>query len=119
MASCHDLSEGGLLVAAAEMAFAGELGLELDLRQVPCAPLDAGHDPQAVRLFSESCTRWLVEVEQVHAAAFEACFADLDLARVGLVGSAARLVVRGLRGEVALDLEVEALRRAHQGGFQG
>ncbi len=29
--SCHDLSEGGLAVAAAEMAFAGDRGLELDL----------------------------------------------------------------------------------------
>ncbi len=33
--SCHDLSEGGLAVAAAEMAFAGGHGLELDLRKVP------------------------------------------------------------------------------------
>ena len=33
--SCHDLSEGGLAVAAAEMAFAGGYGLELDLCKVP------------------------------------------------------------------------------------
>ena len=33
--SCHDLSEGGLAVAAAEMAFAGGYGLELDLGKVP------------------------------------------------------------------------------------
>ena len=32
--SCHDLSEGGLAVAIAEMAFAGELGAELDLTQM-------------------------------------------------------------------------------------
>ncbi len=29
--SCHDLSEGGLAVAAAEMAFAGGVGVELKL----------------------------------------------------------------------------------------
>ena len=33
--SCHDLSEGGLAVAAAEMAFAGGYGLEIDLCKVP------------------------------------------------------------------------------------
>ena len=33
--ACHDLSEGGLAVAAAEMAFAGGLGVELDLAAVP------------------------------------------------------------------------------------
>ena len=32
--ACHDLSEGGLAVAAAEMAFAGGLGVELDLAAV-------------------------------------------------------------------------------------
>ncbi len=34
--ACHDLSEGGLAVAAAEMAFAGGLGMRLDLARVPC-----------------------------------------------------------------------------------
>ena len=34
--SCHDCSDGGLGVALAETAFAGELGMSVDLRQVPC-----------------------------------------------------------------------------------
>ena len=33
--SCHDCSEGGLAVAAAEMSFAGGYGMELDLSRVP------------------------------------------------------------------------------------
>ena len=33
--SCHDLSEGGLAVALAEMALAGGLGAEVSLRDVP------------------------------------------------------------------------------------
>lgn len=113
--AAHDLCEGGLAVAAAEMAFAGDLGLELELERVPLAPLDARCDARAVRLFSESCTRFLVEVEAGHAAAFEACFADLDLTRVGRVLDAPRLVVRGAN----IDLALDALRSAHQGGFQG
>ena len=113
--ACHDLSEGGLAVAAAEMAFAGDLGLELDLDAVALAPLPAGCDANAVRLFSESCTRFLVEVEPAHAADFEACFADLDCARVGRVTSAPRLRVPA----AGIDLELGALRAAHQGGFQG
>jgi phosphoribosylformylglycinamidine synthase len=58
--ACHDLSEGGLAVAAAEMAFAGGLGATIDLNLVPHAA-DAA-DP-AVLLFSESNTRFLCEVE--------------------------------------------------------
>ena len=33
--SCHDLSEGGLATALAEMALAGDLGARVSLRDVP------------------------------------------------------------------------------------
>src|SRR5205823_10538617 len=53
--ACHDLSEGGLAVAAAEMAFAGGVGADLT------GPADvAPGSPDAVRLFSESPTRFLI-----------------------------------------------------------
>ena len=35
--ACHDLSEGGLAIAAAEMAFAGGLGAKISLTEVPRA----------------------------------------------------------------------------------
>ncbi|MEM1068686.1 MAG: phosphoribosylformylglycinamidine synthase subunit PurL [Planctomycetota bacterium] len=54
--SCHDLSEGGLVVAAAEMAMAGELGMKLEIADL-CRDLSATEV-----LFSESNTRFLVEV---------------------------------------------------------
>src|SRR5262249_31238851 len=57
--SCHDLSEGGLAVALAEMALAGGLGAQVSLREVPC---DSDAVDDFVRLFSESPTRFLLEV---------------------------------------------------------
>ncbi len=117
--SCHDLSEGGLAVAAAEMAFAGDLGLELDLAAVGCAPLPMGCDPEAVRLFSESCTRFLVEVEPQHEVAFQRSFAGLDCACVGVVLTEPMLSVKGLAGARLFEVSLEALRCAHQAGFQG
>ncbi len=115
----HDLSEGGLAVAAAEMAFAGGLGLELELAKLPCAELAANHDANATRLFSESCTRFLVEVEERNAASFEKLFAGLDCAAVGRVTKEPRLVIRGVRGQSIVDLELAKLEHAHQGNFQG
>jgi len=56
--SCHDLSEGGLAVAAAEMAFAGGIGVTLN------------GDLTAADLFAESNGRFVVEVEPANAAAF-------------------------------------------------
>jgi len=35
VASCHDCSDGGLGVALAEAAFAGGLGMNIDLKDVP------------------------------------------------------------------------------------
>ena len=58
--SCHDLSEGGLAVAAAEMAFAGGYGLELDLSKVPAK----GIERNDFMLFSESNSRFLIEVSE-------------------------------------------------------
>ena len=57
--SCHDLSEGGLAVALAEMALAGGLGADVSLADVPRED-DAADD--FVLLFSESPTRFLLEV---------------------------------------------------------
>ena len=57
--SCHDLSEGGLAVALAEMAFAGGLGAQVSLAEVP---RDADASSDLVLLFSESPTRFVVEV---------------------------------------------------------
>ena len=49
VASCHDCSEGGIAVALAEMAFAGGLGIEADLRGLPisddCSRVDASFSP--------------------------------------------------------------------------
>src|SRR5437868_10958047 len=76
--ACHDLSEGGLAVAVAEMAFAGGVGADLTALGATDGDL-----PDAVRLFSESPTRFVVEVRPEQAAAFEACLADVPHARLG------------------------------------
>ncbi len=57
--SCHDISEGGLAVAIAEMGIGGKLGAEIDLRGIEYPPF--------VKLFSESNTRWVVEVSEEDA----------------------------------------------------
>jgi phosphoribosylformylglycinamidine synthase subunit PurSL len=118
--ACHDLSEGGLAVAAAEMAFAGCLGLDLRLADVPLEALDARYDPDGTRLYSESCSRFLCEVAPGSAAAFERELASLPWAHVGEVTASGRLRIQGKTGGAALvDIGIEDLRRAHRGGFQG
>jgi len=71
--SCHDLSEGGLAVAAAEMSFGGGFGIELHLKNVPIAGKIRRND---FVLFSESNSRFLVEVSEKHREDFEALMND-------------------------------------------
>jgi phosphoribosylformylglycinamidine synthase len=71
--SCHDLSEGGLAVAAAEMAFAGGVGVEIKLPE--------GVD--ASTLFSESNTRFLLEVKPSNAGLVAEILGDLSFASIG------------------------------------
>ncbi len=109
--ACHDLSEGGLGVAAAEMTFGTDLGVELDLRQAPCdgAPLD-----DAALLWSESSSRFLVEVAPADTEAFEAHFVDLPAAVVGAVSRRADLRITGLGGDPCLVESIADLKAAWQ-----
>ncbi|RLI09748.1 phosphoribosylformylglycinamidine synthase subunit PurL [Candidatus Bathyarchaeota archaeon] len=105
--ACHDLSEGGLGVAAAEMAFTGGLGLELSLSSVPAEGGMRGD----LLLFSESNGRLLVEVPRRHRSSFEEAMEGSVYARVGTVTDEPRLRVSGRRG-VVVDLPLDELMAA-------
>ena len=109
--ACHDCSEGGLAVAAAEMAFAGGLGMRLDLRQIPCTD-DAKGD--AALLFSESNSRFVVEVEPDKEEAFEAALAEAPHARIGAVTDDGAFEVVGLNGNVVISEPIADLKESWQ-----
>jgi len=117
--SVHDLSEGGLAVAAAEMAFAGNLGARIDLARIELTEPGAGVDPDAAKLFSESCTRFVVEVEPDASAAFEAALTGLPCAAIGEVTADPELLIQGTSGSTLTRIPIDDLRRAHSGGFNG
>jgi phosphoribosylformylglycinamidine synthase len=106
--SCHDLSEGGLGVAAAEMAFAGGYGLELNLSAVP-NKLVARDD---FLLFSESNSRFLIEVTEQDSADFEEFIKSKACTPIGKVTKDQKLLVHGLDGKVVVDAELAELRRS-------
>ena len=57
VASCHDVSEGGIGICLAEMAIGGEIGVRADISMVN----DVLRSD--IKLFSESTTRWIIEVK--------------------------------------------------------
>jgi len=109
--ACHDCSEGGIGVAAAEMAFAGGLGMEIHLKQVPLGePINRDDSV----LFSESNTRFLVEVAPKHKAKFENMMTGVDFAAIGRVTNKQRLEVYGLTGKKVLSAPLAELKEAWQ-----
>jgi phosphoribosylformylglycinamidine synthase len=108
--SCHDLSEGGLAVALAEMAFAGGMGVEADLGKVP-ADGDLRDDHI---LFSESNSRFLVEVREGDREAFEEALKGSVFARIGTV-TGDRVIVKDGRGKEVISADIASLKEAWQG----
>lgn len=88
--ACHDLSEGGLAVALAEMSFAGQLAVDIDVADVR---RESGLGLSEF-LFSESNSRFLVEVAAGRQQDFEQQLAGVALAKLGSVSGGDRVVVR-------------------------
>jgi phosphoribosylformylglycinamidine synthase len=106
--SCHDLSDGGLAAAVAEMAFAGAIGA--DVTRLGDAVL-----PDDVLLFSESTTRFVVEIRPDKTTAFQACLSsDIPLTQLGQTCKEPRLRIAGTNGEWLIWAELAALKEAWQ-----
>ena len=110
IASCHDLSDGGLAVALAEKAFAGGFGARLELSRVACA--GTLQDEQI--LYSESQSRLLVTVKAENRQRFEALFTGQVCALVGEVIAEPKVEVLGQSGEVIIDSPNAELKEAWQ-----
>jgi phosphoribosylformylglycinamidine synthase len=122
--ACHDLSEGGLAVAVAEMAFAGGLGARVYLEQVPheigeSSLTDVPGGLATALLFSESNTRFLVEVSQENVGHFEEMMGDVPHAAIGEVTETPRIIISDpnpdpMAEEHLIDTDIAALKQAWQ-----
>lgn len=99
--ACHDLSEGGLAVAAAEMCIAGRLGMAIDIPE----------GGELTRLFGETNGCLLIEVNPAFKDAFEEIFEELPLQLIGRVRNEPELVIRAGQAEI-LRLPVSSLSSA-------
>lgn len=109
--ACHDCSEGGIGVAAAEMAFGGGLGMVLRLGQVPLGePIDRSD----FVLFSESNSRFLVEIAPEDRQQFEEVMGGVDFAAIGEVQESEQFEVYGIDGGRVLSAPIDELKEAWQ-----
>ena len=122
--ACHDLCEGGLAVALVEMAFAGNCGAKVRLSEVvsDVAPQQRSESFDIVLLFSESNTRFLVEVPPTRRATFESALAGVPLAHIGEVTDTGRVQIAPTPGsghdeQWLIDLPIGKLKAVWQRTF--
>ena len=108
--SCHDLSEGGLAVALAEMCLGGRLGASLDI----FAAIGNDLTHTFVPLFSESNGRLLLEVAPEDLIRFEEAFAGHPFAPLGTVTQTKMLTVQQ-DGQQLFELPLDEIEVAWKG----
>lgn len=98
VAACHDVSSGGLASCLAEMVMGGR-GAEVCLYSMGDMRTD-------FKLFSESNTRWVVEVKRGREEEFEALFKGISISKLGDVKGSNLVVYDGDDMKKYIDLEI-------------
>jgi len=108
----HDCSEGGIGVAAAEMAFSGGLGMEIFLSEVPYEKTHQKRNDFI--LFSESNSRFIVEVDKKNQKKFEKLLGGVPFGLIGYVSKGKEFRVYGLDGKACVGVQIDKLKEVWQ-----
>ncbi len=112
--ACHDCSEGGLAVTLAEMCLAGGLGAEIQLHAIPkTEPIT-----DESLLFSETLSRFVVEVRPEDAARFQEMLNGHPQGHIGVVGGQRLQITRQtstIQDDYLIDLPIADLEYAWRG----
>ncbi|MFC1824357.1 AIR synthase-related protein, partial [Thermodesulfobacteriota bacterium] len=115
VSAAHAVTRGGLAVHLALMAMGGELGMEIDLDEVPCPP----GLTTSKRLYSESAGRFLVTVDPAKKEEFEALFSDVVIGAIGRVVESPDLRLRDHEGTLIIEEDIFHLKDCWKKPFGG
>jgi phosphoribosylformylglycinamidine synthase len=108
VASAHGIYRGGLAVHLAKVAMGGNLGMKVNLAQVPLGDVERDD----LLLFSESAGRFIVTVDPINREAFEDLFKGTAFGCIGRVTEEPDFVVRGIEHNVIITVCVADLKTA-------
>jgi phosphoribosylformylglycinamidine synthase len=113
--SAHDCSEGGLATALAEMLFSGSRGAEISLADVPVTTSIERDD---VILFSESNSRFIVEVPADKEDEFKRTMKGVPAGKLGEVNASSSMKVRGLDGSCVIKAGLKRMKNSWKKPFR-
>ncbi len=104
ISSCHDISEGGIALCLSEMCIGGFLGCKIDISNT------AKNLRSDFKLFSETNTRWIIEVKKESKKEFEKILNDSDTSfiKIGEVKSDKLQIFN--ENKKIVDLNIKELR---------
>ncbi|MBP7088524.1 MAG: phosphoribosylformylglycinamidine synthase subunit PurL [Candidatus Omnitrophica bacterium] len=112
--SCHDCSEGGLAVAISEMCLGSNLGASIFLGEVPKESNMFDYET----LFSESPSRFIIEVSKDKKNLLEKSLAGLNYGLIGCVNDTQKLVIYNPKSAEIINLGLPDLRKSWMETFE-
>jgi len=106
--SCHDLSDGGLAVALAEMCLNSNMGANVFLAD---CPHEKGLSSAEI-LFSESASRFIIEVDKAKKDEFESKFTKVPYGLIGCVSADKDMFIYGANNKEVAKLNIKELSAA-------
>ena len=113
VASAHGIYRGGLGVHLAMVAMGGNLGMNVDLGNVPTDSIKRND----VILYSESAGRFIVTIDPADRTSFEDIFRGLTCTCIGTVTEETNLFIKGTDGKMITSLPVRNLKAAWKKPF--
>jgi len=102
--SCHDVSEGGIGVCLSEMIIGGDIGTVVDLSNV------SKKLRSDFKLFSESNTRWILEVKKQSEKDFEEALKKEDVPFIKIGETKGKKLIINEGGNALINLDINTLR---------
>jgi phosphoribosylformylglycinamidine synthase len=113
VASAHGIYRGGLGVHLAMVAMGGNLGMQIELDQVPADQVDRDDSV----MFSESAGRFIATIDPRMRPAFEKQFKGIACACIGTVTATPQFEVKGIDQKTILSVSVDELKTAWKKPF--
>ena len=108
IASSISITHGGLAVALAKKAIAGQMGMNIDLSNAPQENMRKDH-----LLFSETQSRFIVTVAPTNKSQFEEIFKDQQFALIGTTTEDQKFIIKD-----TLETDIPTLEKRYKSTFK-
>ena len=104
VSSCHDVSEGGIAICISEMTIGGDIGAEIDVSNIN------KNLRTDFKLFSESNTRWIIEINKKYEKDFEKILIKKNTPFIKIGITKGKKLVIYDRNKIVVNLDISVLR---------